>query len=153
MSERIEVQCRVDADRLNKMLDRLTSADTKKAMRQGIRKSASLIRNQAARNLKASINTTGKGGSKPLTKEITLRMYKGASGALIGIVDKRVANSRAFMLKFFNSGTKERRRGHNRGTIEPNYFFSNAVRDKSGEAFQMLEKNILDSIKKIADKK
>ena len=75
------------------------------------------------------------------------------------------------MLNWLESGTKERftkesstrsfwtnkkrvtKKAAYRGIINASHFFSNAVKSKQKEAENSLEKNIIDSIMKVANKK
>ncbi|MFK2026477.1 hypothetical protein ACIXIR_20805 [Bacteroides fragilis] len=71
-------------------------------------------------------------GGAGLKKEINIAVYRNASGARVDLLDKRRKGSKQFVLKFFESGTKERatNRGANRGIIEATHFFKSAVDSK-----------------------
>ena len=60
-----------------------------------------------------------------------------------------------FRLKWFEKGTGMRRtkKGANRGSISPKWFFRSAVDAKAKEAEQNLDKNISESIMKAFNKK
>ena len=60
-----------------------------------------------------------------------------------------------FRLKFFEKGTQLRKtsKGAERGSIEPKWFFRNAVMQKENEAMSTLDENIRNSILKAWDKK
>ena len=126
----------VDASKVNALLAALNDKEAKKAIKSGLRKSASIIRKQAQKNWVASVPG-------------------GASGARVDLLDKRRKGSKQFVLKFFESGTEQRatNRGANRGIIEATHFFKSAVDSKKSEAENSLERNILDSIQKVIDKK
>lgn len=140
----------VDASKVNALLASLNDKEAKKAIKSGLRKSASIIRKQAQKNWVASVP-----GGAGLKKEINIAVYRNASGARVDLLDKRRKGSKQFVLKFFESGTKERatNRGANRGIIEATHFFKSAVDSKKSEAENSLERNILDSIQKVIDKK
>lgn len=154
----------VDSNRINNFFNNidLNNDERKKAIKAALRKSVLIIRKQAQMNLVSVVPAsktkgTGRNGEtfKPLRNEINIAVYKNASGARVDMIDRRKKGSRAYMLKFFNQGTAERatKRGHNRGIINASYFFQNAVDAKKTEAEKNLEQNIIDMIKKAADKK
>lgn len=159
MSNTVQASYRVevDAKKVNELLTALSDQEAKKGIKSGLRKSAGLIRKQAQKNLVSAFPGTGRSrtGRKPLKNEINIAVYRNASGARVDLLDKRRKGSRAFMLKFFEAGTKERatKKEANRGSINASYFFKSAVEAKKGEAEQSLERNILDSIKKVIAKK
>lgn len=154
----------VDAKKVNELLSALNDQQAKKAIKAGIRKSAGIIRKQAQGNLVASVPGAKRSssGHKPLKNEINIAVYRNASGARIDLLDKRRKESRAFMLRFFEGGTKKRELtgkkksrypiGTNRGSINASYFFKLAVDAKKSEAEQSLERNIIESIKKVIAK-
>lgn len=151
----------IDAKQVNDLLARLNDDEARKAIKSGIRKSALIIRKQAQENLVMAVNDAEFSGTKngvtfkPLKNEINLAVYRNASGARIDMIDRRKKDSRAYMLKWFESGTKERstKKGANRGNINASNFFSNAVKSKQKEAESSLEKNVIDSIMKASNKK
>lgn len=163
MSNTVQASYRVevDAKKVNELLAALNDQEAKKGIKAGLRKSAGIIRKQAQKNLVAvapgAAHSSTKGGVtyKPLKNEINIAVYRNASGARVDLLDKRRKGSRAFMLKFFEAGTKERatKKEANRGSINASYFFKSAVQAKKSEAEQSLERNILDSIKKVIAKK
>lgn len=159
MSNTVQASYRVevDAKKVNELLTALNDQEAKKGIKSGLRKSAGVIRKQAQNNLVSAFPGTGRSrtGRKPLKNEINIAVYRNASGARVDLLDKRRKGSRAFMLKFFEAGTKERatKKEANRGSINASYFFKSAVEAKKGEAEQSLERNILDSIKKVIAKK
>lgn len=159
------VQVTVDSSKINALFNELNleNKDRKKAIKAALRKSASIIRKQAQNNLVSAVPATQTKGErkvkgvvkvfKPLKDEIHLKVFRDANGARVDLYDGRKKDSRAFLLKFFNSGTKERTKGHNRGSINATNFFTNAVSSKRDEAANTLEQNITDMIKKVASKK
>lgn len=151
----------VDTKRINELLDRLNDNEARKAISSALRKSILIVRKQAQTNLVSAV-TDAEFGSikngvsfKPLKNEINIAVYRNASGARVDLIDRRKKGSRAYMLKWFESGTKERatKKGANRGIINASHFFSNAVKSKQKEAESSLEKNIINSIMKVASKK
>lgn len=175
MSNTVQASYRVevDAKKVNELLAALNDQEAKKGIKAGLRKSAGIIRKQAQKNLVAvapgAAHSSTKGGVtyKPLKNEINIAVYRNASGARVDLLNKRRKGSRAFMLRIFEGGTKKRELtgkkkltkkkgypiGANRGVIEASYFFKQAVEAKKSEAEQSLERNILDSIKKVIAKK
>lgn len=159
MSNTVQASYRVevDAKKVNELLTALNDQEAKKGIKSGLRKSAGIIRKQVQSNLAAVVPGAAhsRTGRKPLKNEINIAVYRNASGARVDLLDKRRKGSRAFMLKFFEDGTKERatNKGANRGSINASYFFKSAVEAKKSEAEQSLERNILESIKKVIAKK
>nr|DAK61238.1 MAG TPA: hypothetical protein [Caudoviricetes sp.] len=158
------VQVKVDSDKINTFFNRLdlNNNERKKAIKAALRKSVLIIRKQAQTNLVNKIPATktkgvGRNGEsyKPLKNEINIAVYKNASGARVDMIDKRKKGSRAFLLRFFNQGAAGRatKKGYNRGSIEANFFFQDAVIAKKTEAEKSLEQNIIDMIQKAASKK
>jgi hypothetical protein len=159
----------VDASKVNALLAALNDKEAKKAIKSGIRKAALIIRKQAQTNLVSAIPATNTPGHrkdgqrfKPLKNEISLSVYRNASGACVNIMNHGKKGSRAFLLRIFENGMVERKlegrkratnKGAKRGIIKPTYFFKNAVDSKKSEAENSLERNILDSIQKVIDKK
>lgn len=151
----------VDTKRVNELLDRLNDDEAKKAIKSALRKSILIIRKQAQDNLVSAVadaefSSTKNGVSfKALKSEINIAVYRNASGARLDLIDRRKKGSRAYMLKWFESGTKERatKKGANRGIVNASRFFSAAVASKQKDAESSLEKNIIDSIMKASNKK
>lgn len=142
----------VNAEQVNKLLVRLNDKEAKRAIKSALRKSASIIRKEAQKNWVASVP-----GGAHMKKEINIAVYRNASGARIDLLDKRRKNSKQFTLKFFNSGTDDRRtkgrKGANRGRINATNFFDNAISTQKGNAEKSLESNIINAIMKAANKK
>ena len=167
----------VDAKKVHELLDRLNDDEAKKAIKSALRKSILILRKQAQENLVSAVTDAEFGSTKngvsfkPLKNEINIAVYRNASGARVDLLDRRKKGSRAYMLKWFESGTKERftkesstrsfwtnkkrvtKKAAYRGSINASHFFSNAVKSKQKEAEDSLEKNIIDSIMKVANKK
>lgn len=142
----------VDVERVNKLLARLNDKEAKKAIKSALRKSASIIRKEAQKNWVASVPN-----GAHMKKEINIAVYRNASGARIDLLDKRRKNSKQFTLKFFNSGTGDRRtkgrKGANRGKINATNFFDNAVSTQKGNSEKSLDSNIINAIMKAANNK
>lgn len=158
----------VDASKVNELLKELNDDEALKGFRSALRKSILLIRQRAQENLlQVATDAEFGGGSKgqyfkPLKNEIRLVVYKNASGALVSIMDTGQKGSRSFLLRFFEGGTKERmayskkRYRHKpayRGKLNASLFFKNAVEAKKSGAEAVLSQNIMDTLKKIAEKK
>lgn len=149
---KISYRVEVDTKKINELLTALNDREAKKAIKAGLRKSAGIIRKQAQGNLVSAVPgaKSSRTGRKPLKNEINIAVYRNASGARVDLLDKRRKGSRAYMLKFFEGGTKER---PNRGSINASYFFKSAVDAKKNEAEQSLECNITESINKVIAQK
>lgn len=160
----------------------LSNESRKKAIRDALRKSILIIRKEAQSNLANAIPAASVKGYKyengslktfkPLKNEIHIAVYRNASGARIDMMDLRKKDSRAYILRFLEFGTVDRmtgtkngkatlkknkkgevRKPANRGRIKASNFFNNAVHSKKGEALTGLEQNIIDMIRKAANKK
>ena len=151
----------IDAKEVIRMLAGLDSKLRKKAYRDGIRKSLTIVRKEAISRLR---NVVGKGASrrkdnygKTLESGVRYKIYKDVSGGNVNILGN-------YKLKWFELGTKPRqnsrkkttskllKKKRNTGQIRPSYFFTKAYESKEKEVFSTLEKNIADAIKKINNK-
>ena len=133
-------------------LSRLSFKQMNKAYRNGMKKSLDPILKQTRANLRASgirnVNRPyiGRNGKKYVS------MLQGVkSSVYIGNTEDswgKVHIMKEFRLKWFEKGTAVRhtRKGYNRGSIEPKWFFRNAVVQRSREAEENLEENIRTSI-------
>lgn len=151
MSDTYKVQ--VDIKKVNALLTQLNDAQSKRAIKAGLRRSVAIIRRQAQANLASVVPN-----SKTLKKEINQTIYRTASVARIDLIDKRKKGSNQFTLKFFELGTKTRTNvkggatGANRGRIPAYHFLKRAEEAKKGEAEKALEGNILQSINRVIQK-
>lgn len=150
---------KVDDKEVLKALASLSFKQMNKAYRTGMKKSLDPILKQTKSNLRASgirnVNKPyyGKGGKKYMSmmQGVKSSVYIGDTEDSFG----KVHIMREFRLKFFEKGTAQRktRKGWNRGSISPKWFFRNAVNQKMNESEQSLEKNIRESIMKAWNKK
>lgn len=147
-------EIRVDDKEVLKALSNLSFKQMNKAYRNGMKKSLDPILKQTKVNLKASgiknVNKAyvGKNGKKymSMVQGVKSSVYIGQTEDSFG----KVHIMKEFRLKWFEKGTSLRktRKGYNRGSISPRWFFRNAVGQKSREAAESLDKNISDSIMK-----
>lgn len=150
---------KVDDKEVLKALASLSWKQMNKAYKNGMKKSLDPILKQTKSNLRASgirnVNKPyyGKGGKKYMSmlQGVKSSVYIGDTEDSFG----KVHIMREFRLKFFEKGTaiRKTRKGWNRGSIQPKWFFRNAVNQKMREATDTLDKNISDSIMKAWNKK
>ena len=143
----------VDDREVMKALTRLSFKQMNKAYKEGMKKALDPILKQTKANLRRS---GIKNVSKPYISRKTGRRYKSMmqgvkSSVYIGNTDEswgKVHIMKEFRLKFFEMGTSVRhtRKGYNRGSIQPKWFFRNAVSQRSREAAESLDENIRNSI-------
>ena len=150
---------KVDDKEVLKALANLSWKQMNKAYRTGMKKALDPILKQTKANLRTSgirnVNKPyyGKNGRKYISmmQGVKSSVYIGDTEDSFG----KVHIMKEFRLKWFEKGTAQRRtrKGWNRGSIKPKWFFRNAVNQKSREAEQSLDKNISDSIMKAFNKK
>ena len=150
---------RVDDREVIKALANLSFKQMNKAYRTGMKKSLDPILKQTKANLRSSgikhVNRAyiGKNGKKykSMLQGVKTSVYIGDTEDSYGKV--HILNE--FRLKWFEMGTNTRRtrKGWNRGSIKPKWFFRMAVNQKASEAEDNLEKNIRDSIIQAWNKK
>lgn len=151
---------RVDDREVIQALARLSFKQMNKAYRTGMKKSLDPILKQTKANLK----TSGiRNVSKPYISRKTGKKYKSMisgvkSSVYIGKTEDsfgKVHLLGEFRLKFFEMGTSLRktRKGYNRGSIKPKWFFRSAVDQKAREVESTLDDNIRESILKAWNKK
>ena len=149
----------VDDKEVLKALANLSWRQMNKAYKNGMKKSLDPILKQTKVNLRASgiKNVSkpyyGKGGKKyiSMVQGVKSSVYIGNTEDSFG----KVHIMKEFRLKWFEKGTGMRRtkKGANRGSISPKWFFRSAVDAKAKEAEQTLDKNISESIMKAWDNK
>jgi hypothetical protein len=152
-------EIRVDDREVIKALANLSFKKMNKAYKTGMQKSLDPILKQTKVNLRASgirnVNKPyiGKNGKKykSMLQGVKTSVYIGNTEDSWG----KVHIMSEFRLKFFEKGTNERhtRKGWNRGSIAPKWFFRNAVNQRSQEAVDTLDDNIRESILKAWNKK
>ena len=149
----------VDDKEVIKALSNLSFKQMNKAYRNGMKKSLDPILKQTKQNLRNSgirnVNKPyiGKNGKKYISmlQGVKTSVYIGDTEDSYG----KVHIMKEFRLKWFEKGTSIRktRKGYNRGSIKPKWFFATAVRQKQNEAVNNLDENIRNSIIQAWNKK
>lgn len=150
---------KVDDREVIKALSRLSFKQMNKAYREGMKKALDPILKQTKINLRnsgirnVSKPYTGKNGKKypSMIQGVKTSVYIGDTEDSYG----KVHIMKEFRLKFFEKGTSIRktRKGYNRGSIKPKWFFANAVSQMSKQAAESLDENIRNSIIKAFNNK
>ena len=148
---------RVDDTQVIKALTRLSFKQMNKAYKEGMKKALDPILKQTKANLRKSgiknVNKSyiGKNGKryKSMMQGVKSSVYIGNTEDSFG----KVHIMKEFRLKWFEMGTsiRQTRKGYNRGSIHPRWFFRTAVDQKSEEAAKSLDENIRNSIIKAWD--
>ena len=149
----------VDDKEIIKALSNLSFKQMNKAYRNGMKKSLDPILKQTKQNLRNSgirnVNKPyiGKNGKKYISmlQGVKTSVYIGDTEDSYG----KVHIMKEFRLKWFEKGTQLRktRKGYNRGSIKPKWFFATAVRQRQNEAINNLDENIRNSIIQAWNKK
>ena len=149
----------VDDKEVIKALSNLSFKQMNKAYRNGMKKSLDPILKQTKQNLRNSgirnVNKPyiGKNGKKYISmlQGVKTSVYIGDTEDSYG----KVHIMKEFRLKWFEKGTQLRktRKGYNRGSIKPKWFFATAVRQKQNEVINNLDENIRNSIIQAWNKK
>ena len=150
---------KVDDREVIKALSRLSFKQMNKAYREGMKKALDPILKQTKINLRnsgirnVSKPYTGKNGKKypSMIQGVKTSVYIGDTEDSYG----KVHIMKEFRLKFFEKGTSIRktRKGYNRGSIKPKWFFANAVSQMSEQVAESLDENIRNSIIKAFNNK
>ena len=150
---------KVDDREVIKALSRLSFKQMNKAYKEGMKKALDPILKQTKINLRNSgirnVNKpyTGKNGKKypSMLQGVKTSVYIGDTEDSYG----KVHIMKEFRLKWFEKGTSIRktRKGYNRGSIKPKWFFANAVSQMSKQAAESLDENIRNSIIKAFNNK
>ena len=151
---------RVDDREVIQALARMSFKSMNKAYRQGMKKALDPILKQT----KVNLRTSGiRNVNKPYVSRKTGKKYKSMlqgvkSSVYIGDTEDswgKVHIMSEFRLKFFEKGTnlRQTRKGWDRGSIKPKWFFRNAVSQRGKEAVDNLDENIRESILKAFNKK
>lgn len=151
---------RVDDREVIKALANLSWKQMNKAYKEGMKKSLDPILKQTKANLKSSgIRNV----NKPYISRKTGKKYKSMmqgvkSSVYIGNTEDsfgKVHIMKEFRLKWYEKGTtlRKTRKGYDRGSIAPKWFFRTAVSQKSREAIDNLDENIRESIMKAWNRK
>ena len=151
---------KVDDKEVIQALSRLSFKQMNKAYRTGMKKSLDPILKQTKTNLRGSgIKNVNKPYISRKTGKKYLSMVQGVkSSVYIGETEDsfgKVHIMKEFRLKWFEKGTNIRRtrKGYNRGSISPKWFFRDAVSQRSAEAAASLDDNIRESILRAFNKK
>ena len=149
----------VDDKEVIKALSNLSFKQMNKAYRNGMKKSLDPILKQTKQNLRNSgirnVNKPyiGKNGKKYISmlQGVKTSVYIGDTEDSYG----KVHIMKELRLKWFEKGTQLRktRKGYNRGSIKPKWFFATAVRQRQNEAVNNLDENIRNSIIQAWNKK
>ena len=149
----------VDDKEIIKALSNLSFKQMNKAYRNGMKKSLDPILKQTKQNLRNSgirnVNKPyiGKNGKKYISmlQGVKTSVYIGDTEDSYG----KVHIMKEFRLKWFEKGTsiRQTRKGYNRGSIKPKWFFATAVRQRQNEAINNLDENIRNSIIQAWNKK
>lgn len=150
---------KVDDREVIKALSKLSFKQMNKAYKEGMKKALDPILKQTKINLRnsgirnVSKPYTGKNGKKypSMIQGVKTSVYIGDTEDSYG----KVHIMKEFRLKFFEKGTSIRktRKGYNRGSIKPKWFFANAVSQMSKQAAESLDENIRNSIIKAFNNK
>ena len=150
---------KVDDREVIKALSRLSFKQMNKAYKEGMKKALDPILKQTKINLRnsgirnVSKPYIGKNGRKypSMIQGVKTSVYIGDTEDSYG----KVHIMKEFRLKFFEKGTSIRktRKGYNRGSIKPKWFFANAVNQMSKQAAESLDENIRNSIIKAFNNK
>lgn len=150
---------KVDDREVIKALSKLSFKQMNKAYKEGMKKALDPILKQTKINLRNSgirnVNKpyTGKNGKKypSMIQGVKTSVYIGDTEDSYG----KVHIMKEFRLKWFEKGTSIRktRKGYNRGSIKPKWFFANAVSQMSKQAAESLDENIRNSIIKAFNNK
>lgn len=150
---------KVDDREVIKALSRLSFKQMNKAYKEGMKKALDPILKQTKINLRnsgirnVSKPYTGKNGRKypSMIQGVKTSVYIGDTEDSWG----KVHIMKEFRLKWFEKGTSIRktRKGYNRGSIKPKWFFANAVNQMSKKAAESLDENIRNSIIKAFNNK
>lgn len=150
---------KVDDREVIKALSKLSFKQMNKAYKEGMKKALDPILKQTKINLRnsgirnVSKPYTGKNGKKypSMIQGVKTSVYIGDTEDSYG----KVHIMKEFRLKWFEKGTSIRktRKGYNRGSIKPKWFFANAVNQMSKKAAESLDENIRNSIIKAFNNK
>ena len=150
---------RVDDREVIQALARMSFKQMNKAYRNGMKKALDPILKQTKVNLRTSgirnVNKPyiGKNGKKykSMLQGVKTSVYMGNTEDSYG----KVHIMGEFRLKWFEKGTnlRQTRKGWDRGSITPKWFFRSAVSQRGKEAVDNLDDNIRESILKAFNKK
>ena len=179
MSE--DIKFTVDTEKLNQQLQehRMSTQESRRAIRNGLATAGRIIRNAARKNLAATSGKNGPINSAPLLRFVKFKVYKDYGGVRIDILGRTNKSERtslakkglkdlAYTLKWFDLGTQARynerrkrkvlwnkklKKKRYTGSIQPSRFFQRAVQSKSQEAQEKLQDILLKQIERIAKRR
>lgn len=156
----METGIKVDDKQVIQALANLSFKQMNKAYKNGMKKSLDPILKQTKINLrKSGIHNVNKPYVSRKTGKTYPSMLQGVKTSIyVGNTEDsygKVHIMSEFRLKWFEKGTQLRKtsRGWNRGSIQPKWFFRDAVNQRGNEAIKTLDENIRESILKVWDKK
>lgn len=159
----------VDWSQFRDMVRGLTGQELRRAIDKAVRKSSKLIQKGVADEIKSQWPNSGgrkkrtKAGwftTRPIWRDVKIAVWRKSVGSTISLYSSRHPDSRAYVLRYLNSPTGERRTlsGKYRGAVgsgpnPPNFgFFERGVAKSASAAVKSLEKNVHEAIDKIANK-
>ena len=156
----METGIKVDDKQVIQALANLSFKQMNKAYKNGMKKSLDPILKQTKINLrKSGIKNVNKPYVSRKTGKTYPSMLQGVKTSIyVGNTEDsygKVHIMKEFRLKWFEKGTQLRKtsRGWNRGSIQPKWFFRDAVNQRGNEAIKTLDENIRESILKAWNKK
>ena len=156
----METGIKVDDKQVLQALANLSFKQMNKAYKNGMKKSLDPILKQTKINLrKSGIKNVNKPYVSRKTGKTYPSMLQGVKTSIyVGNTEDsygKVHIMKEFRLKWFEKGTQLRKtsRGWNRGSIQPKWFFRDAVNQRGNEAIKNLDENIRESILKAWNKK
>ena len=156
----METGIKVDDKQVLQALANLSFKQMNKAYKNGMKKSLDPILKQTKINLrKSGIKNVNKPYVSRKTGKTYPSMLQGVKTSIyVGNTEDsygKVHIMKEFRLKWFEKGTQLRKtsRGWNRGSIQPKWFFRDAVNQRGNEAIKTLDENIRESILKVWTKK
>ncbi len=156
----METGIKVDDKQVIQALASLSFKQMNKAYKNGMKKSLDPILKQTKINLrKSGIKNVNKPYVSRKTGKTYPSMLQGVKTSVyVGNTEDsygKVHIMSEFRLKWFEKGTQLRKtsRGWNRGSIQPKWFFRDAVNQRGNEAIKTLDDNIRESILKVWNKK
>lgn len=138
----------VDASSVLKMFAELDSKKQKKVHRTALKTATNILVREARKNFRKVVkkpNSRNKWNGKTFSSGIKSSVNKEATEGKVHILGD-------FRLKFFEMGTKERKKrktGASTGRIEPSYFFKKAREAKESEISNSMNNIITKSILKV----
>lgn len=137
----------------------LTKKEVKKAIVAGIRKGMNLLRTAGRASLRAILGSAATHHNPKYTDTLqqgvrnTKVVDRGSEGpyGYVTITSNRKSGSGSYRLIFLEGGTVQRftKKGYNRGSLKPLYFFTTAVQSNIGGVQQVIDQGITDAVNKI----